>query len=205
MALGPNETITGDKGAVDQLAQMRLALGFMDNAVETAPRSIDGSYSVISGRVNLSYVTAYRTQAITQLGACTRSTAVVGLTSVRFGLYEVTPNGDLTLVARTAQLGSASNAYSSTFFEYTSPLDSTGGYTSSVTLEAGKRYAFAQLCVFTTTAPNLRASASSIPANTAARPPRLNGALNGQTDLPASIPAASIGNDGNAVYMFGLA
>lgn len=181
------------------------ALGYMDGAIETAPRSVDLTYVAVSGRVNLSYVTSYRTQPITKLGACTRGTAVAGLTSVRWGLYEVAANGDLTLVARTAQQGSASGVYSATFTEYNAALDTAGGFPSSYTLIKGKSYALAQICVFTTTAPQLRAAAANLPTSTSARTPRLNGVVAGQSDLPATITAGTVGADGNTVYLLGLA
>jgi hypothetical protein len=191
-----------------QLAQtekttLLRALGYADNAIETGPRFVDTGYTAVSGRINLSYVTAYRTQTITQLGSMCRATAVGTLTAVRWGLYEVASNGDLTLVARTAQL--TSGVYTATFTEYTSPLATAGGFPASYTLIEGRRYALAQIVTFSGTAPQLKGYAGNAAATLNGRAPRISGLVGAQTDLLTSITAGSVVNDGNAVFLFGLA
>lgn len=192
--------VDGKLTGSDDVFQM---LGYLDNAIETAPRAFEGSYTAVSGRINLSYRIAYRTQTITQLGTCTRNSAVAGLTAARWGLYTVAGNGDLTLVARTGQ--NTTTAYTATFTEYTAPLDPAGGFPASYTMVRGQQYVLAQIVTFTTTAPVLRGYAGNAPAATLARAPRVSGLVGAQTDLLPSIPAGTVVADGNAVYLFGLA
>jgi hypothetical protein len=132
-----------------------------------------------------------------------RATAVGTLTAVRWGLYEVASNGDLTLVARTAQL--TSGVYTATFTEYTSPLATAGGFPASYTLIEGRRYALAQIVTFSGTAPQLKGYAGNAAATLNGRAPRISGLVGAQTDLLTSITAGSVVNDGNAVFLFGLA
>lgn len=181
---------------------LRDLFGYIDNAIESAPRSPDAGYQMGTGRVELSYVRAYRTVAVTQLGVATRSIAAVGVTAIRRGIYSVATNGDLTLVARTATITSS---YGTQWTEYIDPLNSTGGFPTSYTLVKGQAYAFGHFMTFTTTAPQLRGHLVNTPTTLTARAPRVAGSMSGQVDLPTSIANGSVGGAGNAIYQYALA
>jgi hypothetical protein len=178
-------------------------LGYMDNALESFTRAAETAAILATGRIELSYVTAYRTQPLTQLGVVCRGVAVGTLTSWRQGLYTVSEAGDLTLVARTAS--QTSGTFSSLFTEYVYSLDTAGGYPATYTVQKGQRYAFGGICIFASTAPQLRCAYANNSAVNNARSPRVSGFLNSQADLLTSISAASVGNISAALYQFGLA
>ena len=178
-------------------------LGYLDNAIETAPRRGDFSVTLTSGRIYLSYVTAYRTQAITQLGTVCRLTAVGTLTSHRLGVYTIADSGDLTLAARTAS--QVAGTYSSTLTEYPYALDTTGGFPATYVLQKGVRYAFGMITVFASTAPAVKGDTVNLATATLIRPPRLSAHVAGQTDLLTTITAASFGSTNDTVYQFALA
>ena len=153
-----------------------------------------GTIALVNGVVSLQYFTAPTIQAMTKFYAYTRATAAVGTTLARMGLYSVAANGDLTLVARTAN---TTTMFNTTFAPNTVAMDATGGYVSTYTPAVGGRFAIALLVVGTTTAPTLYGTVS-LPTLTG-WDPVLNKKLTGQTDLPASITAASLADDGNLI------
>lgn len=158
---------------------------------ETAPRNIlYGTTGVswgVSGAIRFSYFTPQATTAVTKAITITGSTAAAATpTLCRIGLWSVAANGDLTLVASTAN---DTSLWSSTFTEYATNLSAT------YTLIGGQRYATGGLVVSATTVPNIMGFSSiSGAATTFARDPRVAGTITGQSDLPASITAGSIAN-----------
>jgi hypothetical protein len=178
-------------------------LGYMDSAIENGPRVSPASVTMTSGRMLLSYVTAYRTLSTTQLGTSTRATPVGTLTNFRQGIYTVAANGDLTLVARTAQQTSGTYAAANT--EYVYALDTAGGYPPSYTFIKGQRYALGALINFASTAPSLLGSHGFQAATLLAREPRICGNMSGQADLPVSVAAASVIADPNILHQYALA
>lgn len=170
--------------------------GFTDNALETCPRSFDFSATLASGRVDLSYVEAYRTVSISRLTVISKGTAVGALVGARLGVYEVDPDGEMTLLARTATI--TSGHLTNVWTDYGYPLDISGGFPASVTLEKGKSYAFGHFITYTGTNPTARAYATNLPTPIAAKSPRTAGIVTGQTDLPLVINSSS--PSGNAMY-----
>lgn len=146
-----------------------------------------------SGRVALTYFTATRSRDCTQLRTLTGGTAAAATPTLnKMGLYSVAADGALTRVAATAHdatlFAAANTAYTRA--------------AGSFSVAAGQRYAFAILVVTAVALPTFAgfaASGSAAPAELALAP-RLAGILNTQTDLPASIPAASVGASGSAFY-----
>lgn len=157
---------------------------------ETMPRFFASSnHSMGTGIFRVTYFTARKSQTTTQMRVfCT--TGYVGTpTLVRFGLYSVAGNGDLTLIASTANdtaLLAANQAY-------------TKAWQASVALVAGTVYAFGELVVTVGTAPNIGGGGTSI-GNEFAIAPRISGSLSAQTDLPASPTEASLGATGVTAY-----
>lgn len=205
------ETLADAKGdllaatAADTIA--RLAVGSEGQALTTDPNAATGmswrapwhlvttgeevlprhgvttSAGLVSGTVHLGYLRARRTATVTQLRTGVDGTGSSGLTLARMGVYSVDGSGDLTLAGQTA---SDTTLWNSTFTAYTKSL------AASFQTTAGVAYAFAVLAVGTGM-PTLRGVQLS--DYDAAYAPRLSGKLTGQSDLPASIPAGSVGGE----------
>lgn len=188
----------------DSLAATVMGVfGFMDNAIEAGLRVLDNSLTLASGRAEFSYVRAYRTQTITQLGVATRSPGVTGLTGARRALYVVNPDGSLTMVARTALI---TTGYNVAWTEWVSPLDTTGGFPASYTMEYGKLYALGHTLTCTGTPPNMKAYSTNSPSSLLNRSPKVAVSVANQTDLATSYSAAQVAAAaGNALYQFALA
>lgn len=167
----------------------RLASG--EASVE---RLVANSTSTLStGNLRLSYFTARKTETCTKVSAWSHTTAAGATpTLCRMGVYSVNlSTGALTLLAACAN---DTSLFSVINTEYEKTL------TSNFDKVAGTRYAAAALVVTAQTAPVV-ASASLSVAGLGATLPRLTGLVAGQTDLPASIAAASINNSGNMPYI----
>lgn len=164
----------------DQVAANRV----LSPAQETMPREYVDQNNVagLSGLMELTYFTAYRSQTVNSLRSYTGGTAAAATpTLCRMGLYSVAGNGDLTLIASTPNdttvWAAANTAY-------------TRAVSAPVSVTKGTRYAFARLVVTAATPPSWAAMGLALALNSVA--PRLQGQLSGQTDLPASVTAASV-------------
>jgi hypothetical protein len=121
---------------------------------------------------------------------CTSGGTDSGGTSVRrMGLYTATGtnNTTMTLVARTASDATIGNTTNTI---YTRALNTTGGYPSTYTLNAGTTYAFGLICYNTGGTfgqPLFAAFADNFPQLT----PYKILSNSGQTDLPTSITAVA--------------
>lgn len=159
----------------------------------TLPRTQASSSSIsqTSGLLRLTYFTATRTEPVAKVRVLSGAVAAGATpTLARVGLYSVAASGDLTLAGSTPN---DTALFAGTNTAYTKTLT-----TPSATV-AGSRYALGVLVVTTATAPQL-AGFSALPASELAVAPRVTGSLSGQTDLPSSIAAASVGTSGGAVY-----
>lgn len=154
------------------------------------PRSRIASNAITypaSGGVQLQYFTADKTETINTLTAYTGTVAAGATpTLVRYGVYSVAANGDLTLVASTPNdttlLAATNTAYPKAL-------------SASLAKVAGTRYATAIIVVTAAALPTFHGQqlTATTVMNTLLRDsPPLVGRLTGQTDLPASITAASL-------------
>jgi hypothetical protein len=152
---------------------------------EATMRRIDvGSVTLAlgaSGSVRLTYFSAVRSGSHTQLRMVTGTTAAAATpTLCRMGLYSVAANGNLTLLAATANdptlFAAANTAY-------------TRATTAPFAVVAGQRYAIGVLVVTAAALPTFLGAAvsGSYAATLLAEDPRVTAAYSGQTDLPASI------------------
>jgi hypothetical protein len=161
------------------------------NAIETMPRLIAaiGTPSHGAGVVGFTYFTPDISLTVTTLTTATRGVAGVGITLARMALYTVAADGALTLAARTA---ADATLWTATNTVYTRPIaeNATGAALTSYAVTAGIRYAFATLHVGSTTAPNMPGLTGMAPIE--ALTPRMFGYLTGQTDMPATVAAATI-------------
>lgn len=168
------------------------------NALETGEATIprflaSASLTTASGSMRLTYFTATKTETVTSIRLGTTGTAAGATpTLVRFGLYSVAANGDLTLVASTVNdttIFAAANTW------YTKAVSTPYAKTK------GQRYAVACLVVTAAAAP-LLVSAPNMGGSSAesALAPRIGAALNSQTDLPASVTSASLATSAQMFY-----
>lgn len=152
---------------------------------EVLPRlTVASSAALADGTMRLSYFTARKTEAITQMRMGSGNTAAGATpTLARFGVYsEDATTGDLTLLAAIA---SDTALFAATSTQYTRTL------TSTFNKVAGTRYAVGVLMKSGAAFPSI-AGVVTTSSSDAALAPRLSAALTGQTDLPATVTAASL-------------
>jgi hypothetical protein len=156
-------------------------------------RYASGTVSVTSQQMRLSFFTAPRAETISTLAVATGSTAAAATpTLCRMGIYSVAGNGDLTLVASTANdttlFASASTRYSKAL-------------SASYNAILGQRYALAVLVVTGVATPTLIGFSLSSAMNVAlTTSPRLTAVVAGQADLPNSVLSASLGTSNAAPF-----
>lgn len=150
--------------------------------VEVVPRyAATGSVTPSQGVIYVTFVTPEQDETVTEISYASGATAGVGQTLVRFGIWEATSETTAVLRAETA---SDTTIYNAANTLYTRALSTARGGPASYTMLRGVRYGISTLCVGATTAPSVRAAASTIYA-IQALPPRMMINLSGQTDHPA--------------------
>lgn len=147
-----------------------------------------------SGNIQLSYFVASATETINTLTLYSTGTAAATATLIRYCVYSVAANGDLTLAASTVNdltLMAATNT------PYPKTLPAPWNKV------AGEKYA-AGLLVVATTTPTLiacHAEGSGTFDAIFVQAPRLFGAIAGQADLANSYAAGSVGVSRRAPYV----
>lgn len=152
------------------------------------------SAASVSGVLELTYFVATKTETINTLALYCAGIIAGTPTLIRYGVYSVASNGDLTLVASTAS-DTALFAVAST--RYPKALSAPW---SKV---AGTLYAVGEL-VLATTVPSvygMTTGASNVLSDIFALEPRLSGSRNGQTDLPSSITSGNVVQSRKAPYV----
>lgn len=138
------------------------------------------------GTMVLTYYRASKTVTTTNLGMYSGTTAAGATpTLVRFGLYAVAANGDLTLLSGTAN---DTTIFSTVNTLYSRPLGAAQQETK------GLWYARALLVVSAAAMPSVLGVGTATVSSglVMAEAPRLTGNLGGQADLPASVPAGTV-------------
>ena len=143
----------------------------------------NGGSNTGSGTLRFTHFTATKSETITQLRLLTGNTAAAATpTLVRAGVYSEAANGDLTLVGA---IPSDTSLFASGAAVYTRTLS------ASFQKVAGQRYAVGVLVVTGAAPPTLMGSV--LPNSPeGGMSPRVGTLLNSQTDLPASVPNASL-------------
>ena len=139
----------------------------------------------VSGQLSLNFFTAFSDMTVNSLRSYTGSTAAGATpTLCKMGLYQVNSDNSLTLLAATAN---DTSTWSVAFTAYTKAL------TGPVSVVKGQRYAFGLLITTAAALPTWPTRTISAMAG-GVMTPRLYGQVTGQTDIPASVAAASINN-----------
>lgn len=161
---------------------------------ENLPRYAAGTaVTMTSQTLRLAYLTAPASETIGSIAVGTNTTGAGATPSlVRFGIYTVAANGDVTLVASTTNdtaLLSVASAYTAT------PL------TVNYAVTAGSRYAIGALVVTAAAAPTLTGGLTSNGVSKLA--PRLCASVTGQADLPAGpVSAATLDAAGSGALIW---
>jgi hypothetical protein len=183
-ATGP----TGPPGTADASAVLannyHAAMGYTATSIETISRtsaSFANTNLATSGRALFAMVRPVKDLTVGTVSVhCVA--AGVSMTTVRLGLYTWNEtSGTATLVARTANdttiFGTANTLQSRAF-------DTAGGFPETYTMLAGSAYAFALVCVATSTMPFVAGISTNAVLTFAS--PRIFANLTGQTDLPGT-------------------
>jgi hypothetical protein len=187
---GNGLNVTGPVAAVSVLGPSGLALPgaeALTSGEAIYPRVIaSGSAPLATGTVALTYWTAATSGTATTVTTQAGGTAAAGLTYAAVGVYSVAANGNLTLLASTADLHTT--LWIATYTTYASALS------SSFVRVAGQRYAVGFLAVGTT--PPVLAGTN--PGGTfTGLSPILAASVTGQATLPASVAAGSLSAGNN--------
>lgn len=160
---------------------------------EIAPKDLFTSDSValVSGQVSFNYFTAYDTQDVTALRTYTGTTAAGATpTLCKMGLYSVAANGDLTLMAATANTNTLWNSANASH---------QANLTAPQKVIKGNRYAFGLIIVTAAALPTVPSRSVPIVLSGVASP-RTFAQLTGQTDLPNAVAAGVLSNGATARY-----
>lgn len=160
-------------------------LGYRADGAETMPRfaPTNSTLGLASGVVRFAYFTARRTETVTQISINTGATAAGATpTLIRYGLYSVAANGDLTQIAATEN---------DTSLLATTQASHPKALAAPVELTGGARYAVAAIVVTSAAAATVFSSFCVAAADNGAEP-RLAASRTGQTDLLASYTAAQL-------------
>lgn len=169
-------------GSSGGIAGGTTSLNLLDVGEEVIPRqSVSSEIAPDSGTVFLSYWTARKSEPITSLLSGTGGNGTTTPTLCRIGIYSAT-GGTLTLVASTANI---TTLWGAGFTTYTPALQATWNKV------AGQRYAVGFLCI-ATGMPLIECC--PVRYHSSGKAPKIQGEFTGQSNLPASIPEASLGN-----------
>lgn len=162
----------------------------------TIPRTdsgMSGGITMTSGSLRLTYKTAVKTETIRFIEIpCGGTAAVPTPTLIRAGIYIEEGNGNLTLVA--------SSANNPALFA-TSNIENKVPLTAPFIKIRGKRYAVGLLVVTASTPPTVFGSTSLI-SSVICRGPALAAIRTAQADLPTSVQAAQVASGQTAVRFY---
>jgi len=183
----------GSSGAFPQAAY--LTANLVTTGEETFPRDLLSSSSAvapISQSLRLTYFTARKTESTTQVRMYSGGTAAAATPSLcRIGLWSVAANGDLTLVASTAN---DTTLFAGTVTAY------TRSWSAPYAKVAGQRYAIGALVVSATTMPTFGGSQVTYSAEGGSVAPVMGAVINSQADLPSSVAVGSLAASGQRLY-----
>ena len=182
----------------------KLATAVYDGDVRQRPDGLIGGESCMARReiissanaltnqsLRLTHFTATKSETCTQISTVTAGTAAGATpTLCKMAVYRVEDNGDITLLASTAN---DTTLFAATTTRYTRSLD------VPVQKIRGQRYALGLLVVSAAAFPTFYGHTIG-PSVITSVEPKISSLVNGQADLPASVVNASIGG-GPSFYM----
>lgn len=176
---------------------LALSNNQVDSGQEVFSRELLTSVTVAaatSQQLRLNYFVARKSETTTQVKVYSGGTAAAATPSlVRFGLYSVAANGDLTLVASIANdttiFAGASTAY-------------TRSWSVAYAMVAGQRYALGVLVVSAAAMPTYTGTTVTSPTEQAISP-MFCGVIGGQADLPLG-PVAAAGISATTGRIYGV-
>lgn len=167
-----------------------LPLSELTNGFGTVPREcVNSTTTMTSQTARYSFFTAPMSATITKVAVYCTGAAGATPTKIRFGIYTVAANGDITLVANTAH----DAALLVTTIRYEKAL------ASSYAVTAGTRYAVGLLVVTAAAAPTIAAHVNGSGA-LATRSPRIAGAVASLSEIQNSEVEANLGTTPNSPY-----
>jgi hypothetical protein len=143
---------------------------------------VNSNIATGNSNLRLTYFTAKKSLTITQIRTM-NGTAAVGTTLARIGVYSVDGSGNLTLIGSTANDTTLWNTANTAY---------TKSFSASFVIARGSRYAVAPIVVGTSTAPTMYGNAAML-ASEGGIAPQLGGLVGGQSDLPSTVTAGSVG------------
>jgi hypothetical protein len=199
VSMAGNNTIGARNATTLQPAVRADVLGSIAAGQETMPRwaaTQMGSLTLPNGAVRFAYFTASRNETVANLSLSTGTAAAAATpTLVRFGLYSVAANGDLTQLAATV---SDTTVFAATLTRYPRALS------TPVTLTEGAQYAIAALVMTAAAAPAVVGALCATPADNGALTPRLCHVLTAQTDLAATYALTGLAQSQSFMYAAAL-
>lgn len=186
------DTLTSS--VVDLSAQQLAPAVLLSSGEEVISREVvSANTATVSGRVQLTYFTARKSETTTQTKMYTGATAAGATPSLcRIGLYSIDGSGNGTLVAAVANDTTLFGSTNSGF---------TRSWSSSYSKVAGQMYALGIIVISAAAMPTLASIAGA--ANAAAMwstDRRLTANINSQTDLPSSFVPGSLTTSGVRFY-----
>lgn len=179
-----------------QSARMDLGLATGVNSCVRHLSGGNGTAVAASQTLMLTYFTADKDVTVNNVYTRGGTTAAGATpTIVRFGLYSVAANGDLTLVASTANDTTIFNSASQSVNKALS---------ASYNMVMGQRYAGGWLVVSAAAMPTIIGIDYQLSGTEMALAPRLTGVVTGQSNLPSSVAAASVGSTASRIHYFRL-
>jgi hypothetical protein len=151
------------------------------SAIDIYPRGEQSGQgtAITNGTLWITFFTPSTTIAVSSITMVCTQTAGASLTLARMGLYTFNET-TATLVARCA---SDTTLFTSALTTYQRSFNTTGGFPSSYTLNAGTRYGVGVIVVGTTM-PTLGIRPVNVAL--ASLTPRMSGTVTSQSDLPTS-------------------
>lgn len=156
--------------------------------IETLPRISMTAQAHATQQLRLSWFTSPVTRIITTMAFTPLTTGASGVTLIRYGLYRLEGDNTITLVASTPN---------DTALMPTTNVESPKALSTAFTLLAGVRYGAGILQVATTPATPLGLATQGAFISTL---PIISSVVTGQSDLPATVAAAS--NAANAINTY---
>jgi hypothetical protein len=142
--------------------------------------------------LRLTYFTAKKTETITQVRVITGTTAAVGATLIRIGVWTADAAG--ALLAQVAATPNDTALLAATNTAYTK------AFSASFMKQTGQRYACGLLAVTAVTAPTMTGHATGIQAGEAGLSPKISGLIAAQADLPATAAAGGVAGSATRPY-----